>query len=139
MFKWDVQLPCDLDEIESFDDALRDKFEEYSCSLQEHICFITHELLVNSFEATINKYGDDAHQYNLYAEVEMKEDEYIIQISDECGGVPQEALTYDLEDFLHNERGRGLLLIKELVDSISFHREHEEELYTVLVKKKRSG
>lgn len=139
MFKWDVQLPCDLAEIERFDDELKGKFEQYSCSLQEHICFIIHELLINSFEATINKYGDDAHHYNLYAEVEMKKEEYIIQVSDKCGGVPQEVLTHELEDFLHNERGRGLLLIKELVDSLSFHHEHEDELYTVLVKKKRSG
>lgn len=139
MFTLNVKIPCDLNEIEKLEKAIREQLSLYQSSVRDHICFIVHELLINSFEATMKTFSGPSSLYSINAHVEMTHSEYIIHITDECGGVKGEVFTHELEDILLADRGRGLLMVRELVDSISFHQNDEEGLFTVLVKKERGA
>jgi serine/threonine-protein kinase RsbW len=123
MYEITVQCPAKMEAIE-FCDMLMEHISHFF-TIQEREAFVlsVHEAIINSIEAMRKLYGEShARTFSLFMRITEKD--ITILVSDCADGLPAHEIeklqTKHLEDLLLAESGRGLLLIKELMDDIWF-------------------
>jgi serine/threonine-protein kinase RsbW len=111
-------------------------------SLHDRDMFVlsVHEAVVNSVKAVkqLEKKREDGA---MVVSWRITEEEVMVTVADEGGGIPIKEIERlrqgSLEDVLLAESGRGLLLIKETMDAVSF--EPRESGKCAIVMKMRRG
>ncbi|WP_456276071.1 ATP-binding protein [Bacillus sp. AK128] len=137
MFTYELELPCQLHSIEVFDQTAKELLEKFTNS-HHRLGFIVHELLINSLEATRQKYDEEASNYSIKLKITSQQEAVEISVIDQAGGMRLEQIqnldATCLEDLLYSECGRGLLMIKSMVDDMGMYYDRHG-LFEVKVRK----
>ncbi|MBP3950747.1 ATP-binding protein [Bacillus suaedae] len=140
MLVMNFQLPCEEYALEHIGDVIEHSLLKFTDTSDRKLNFVIQELIVNAYEATVKKYEDAALNYHIDIKVEINNDFISASITDRGTGISEQQYRSftkkTLEDALHQERGRGLLMVKELVDQLSFYQE-DHDLFTVSIEKRR--
>lgn len=104
-----------------FADHMMENFAAfYELNEAQELCFVLHELIINSVEASIETAGGK----NVEIAVLYENSEITMTVTDSAGGIPEEqwAVVTDLNvmDLSVSERGRGFLFIQHMVDQLWF-------------------
>ncbi|WP_078553711.1 ATP-binding protein [Alkalihalobacterium alkalicellulosilyticum] len=139
MLSLQFTLPCRIDSISYFDQVIPYAIEQYVGEAQPHFSFAIHELLINSLEAVHTQFGKETSE-EISVDVTVNEVDMIVTVTDNAGGLSEEDLVniheLRLEDIVFQERGRGLLMVKELVDKLTFSKEGEHRFSTKIRKRR---
>ena len=109
----------------------------YNLPYEKEICFVVHELIINSVEAMEGAQIDETETIEIT--VSYKDEELVISVIDKAGGIPEndwdEVVQYDLENFEFSDRGRGLFFVRNMVDSLLFKYVSETKFLVQVSKK----
>ncbi|MFC4322219.1 ATP-binding protein [Litchfieldia salsa] len=133
-----IQIPCKEMVIEQIDDVVKSFLKCLSGDVDRRLVFAIHELIINAFEATLRKYNDQASNYPINLYIKMEENVILVEITDQGDGMAHHLNPIDhkqLEEVLLQDRGRGLLMVKKMVDKISFL--NEGKGFKVSIEKRR--
>lgn len=119
-----------------FADHMMENFAAfYELNEAKELCFVLHELIINSVEASVKA----ASGKNIEIALLYENSEITMTVTDSAGGIPEEqwAVVTDLNvmDLSFSERGRGFLFIQHMVDQLWFENLDDGQ-FTVGVKKK---
>jgi serine/threonine-protein kinase RsbW len=139
MYEIAVQCPAEMEAIEFCDMLMEHLSRFFTVREQEALVLSVHEAIINSIEAMRKLYGEShAKTFSLF--MRITEEDMTILVSDYANGLPAHEIeklqTKRLEDLLLAESGRGLLLIKELMDDIWFE-QRENGQYAIGMKMRR--
>ncbi len=136
--RFQVSVPC-------YDQVVQKIDRITTCSLKElleredrRLLFVIHELLINAYESTILTYADNAPKYPIEVLINIDEQTVSVHVSDYGYGMNEDALVIldqELDGVLMQERGRGLLMVKKLVDKMYFSKK-ESGIFTVSIEKR---
>ncbi|AEH47777.1 ATP-binding protein [Parageobacillus thermoglucosidasius] len=126
MYEMTIQCVATEEAID-FCDLLAEQIARFF-SVQDCDMFVlsVHEAVINSVEA-IKTLRKDAAKKTFLLSLRVTEEDVTVTVVDEGDGIPSKQLERmgeeSLEDLLLAESGRGLLLIKEVMDEIWLERQ----------------
>ncbi|UQZ85895.1 hypothetical protein SK3146_05185 [Paenibacillus konkukensis] len=148
-------------------DEMTESFLKYTGVPQyRKLCFAVHELVINAVEASLSQYGCSGAYGACGAEeqspsladrsgelkaagsgctislkMELVESDIVITISNRAEPSAVQRLHsmrgMTLDDLLHEERGRGLLIAKRLSDELTFDQDERGQITIELRKRRR--
>ena len=127
-----ITIECSviIEEIDFTDKAIRKILECSKFPFAVKFYFALHEVLGNSFESMVKKYGL-SNKHKIMIRLEIGETYAKASVTDIAGGIPEEIWdeleSTSFEDVLHKERGRGILFIKSIVSNFAFNVEKNGE------------
>lgn len=130
-----VEVLPDERSIELVDSIMSNYVSTYNLPNQRELCFVLHELVVNAVEAMqkANK-NEQLIQVRVVQECEQLQ----MIVIDRADGIPkerwQEVLTYNLEEMIDSDRGRGLFFVQHMVDGIWFEQVAPEQFLVGVAK-----
>jgi serine/threonine-protein kinase RsbW len=138
---YEITMQCKAtEEAIDFCDLLAKQIARFF-SLHDRDMFVlsVHEAVVNSIKA-VKQLGRKIDDGALVVSWRITEEEVTVTVTDEGGGIPIKEIERlgreSLEDVLLAESGRGLLLIKETMDVVSFV-PHEGGKCAIVMKMRR--
>ncbi|WP_233414519.1 ATP-binding protein [Thermaerobacillus caldiproteolyticus] len=139
MYEITVKCPATIEAMEFCDAFVESIAQFFSIHERESLVLSIHEAIINSIEAMKQLYGEDHNNtFSLY--MRITEEELMILVIDRANGIPahehKKLHVNSLEDLLLAESGRGLLLIKELMDDMWFEQREDGE-YAIGMKMRR--
>ncbi|KAA0547153.1 ATP-binding protein [Bacillus sp. BGMRC 2118] len=137
MFTFELELPCQYSSIDTFDTKAAEALKSYTDSYRS-LVFIIHELVINSLEASIKKFGSEAARYSIKLIISHADEGLEISVQDFAGGMDLQELEQlgnrTLGESVISESGRGLMMIQQMVDEFKMNYE-QDGLFTVKVRK----
>ncbi|MBM7659972.1 serine/threonine-protein kinase RsbW [Bacillus mesophilus] len=137
MFNFELELPCQTSSIEIFDAAANELLEKCTDS-HRMLSFVIHELLINSLEASVRRFGEEAIHRFIKLKMSYQLSTIEISVIDSAGGMSPESLQHfeqeSLDNLLDRECGRGLLMVKNMVDDLEMDYD-SQGLFEVKVRK----
>ena len=121
--------------IELVDSIMSNYVSTYNLPNQRELCFVLPELVINAVEAMqkANK-NEQLIQVRVVQECEQLQ----MIVIDRADGIPkerwQEVLTYNLEEMIDSDRGRGLFFVQHMVDDIWFEQVAPEQFLVGVAK-----
>jgi serine/threonine-protein kinase RsbW len=138
---YEITMRCKAtEEAIDFCDLLAKQIARFF-SLHDRDMFVlsVHEAVVNSVKA-VKQLGKRIDDDALIVSWQITEEEVTVTVTDEGGGIPikeiERLMRESLEDVLLAESGRGLLLIKETMDTVSFE-PHADGKCAIVMKMRR--
>ncbi|WP_026672188.1 ATP-binding protein [Alkalihalobacterium bogoriense] len=133
-------LPCSLQSISYLDEVVPFVIEQSGEVTQHRFYFALHEILINSYESVQSQYGDKTERNSLIVSIELNQEEVIGTVTDNGGGDIEhcQAIVNEkqIDETLFEDRGRGLLLVRELVDDVSFQKGNGNDVITTIRKRR---
>lgn len=116
-----VEVSPNEQAIELVDAMMASYVSTYDLPNARELCFVLHELVINAVEAMR---GAGKGEQIIEVQIEQDCDTLQMVVIDGAGGIPkeqwQDVLTYNFEEMLTSDRGRGLFFIQHMVDQIWF-------------------
>jgi serine/threonine-protein kinase RsbW len=140
MYEMTIQCAA-TDEAIDFCDLLAEQIARFFLVHDRDMFVLSvHEAVINSVEA-IKQSGEEAGKNTFILSLRITEEDVTVTVTDEGGGIPIKQIERmrekRLEDMMFAESGRGLLLIKEIMDDVWF--EQRENGKCAIVMKMRRG
>lgn len=140
MFTFELELPCQISSINTFDAKATELLQKYTDSYRS-LTFIIHELLINSLEASFRRYGEEAAiHHSMKLTISQDQGAIDIAVMDQAGGIEEEEYQLlhekSLDDLVNSENGRGLLMIEHMVDDLKMDYELDG---TFVIKVRKEG
>lgn len=133
-------LPCSLQSISYLDEVVPFVIEQSGEVTQQRFYFALHEILINSYESVQSQYGEQTEMNSLVVSIELNQEEVIGIVTDNGGGDIEQCQAIvnekQIEETLFEDRGRGLLLVRELVDDVSFQKGNGNDVITTIRKRR---
>lgn len=130
------EVPANYESIYVLDEFCKESLIKTDFKEWKRLYFAVHEAIINSVEATI-KNCERPEEKTIKLRIFASTNEAEVHIIDQAGGIPDDKIEKleerSLEDVLFGDNGRGILLIKELVDKV--WQEKEEGNVLKLYKK----
>lgn len=115
------EVPANYESIYALDEFCKEALIKINFKEWKKICFAVHEAIINSVEATM-KNCEKPEEKTIKLRIFASNNEAEVHIIDQAGGIPDDEIEKleekNLEDVILGDNGRGILLIKELVDKV---------------------
>ncbi|MET4558967.1 ATP-binding protein [Lysinibacillus parviboronicapiens] len=132
-----LNVKPNMQAINFVDQVMENYMTVYNLPYQKELRFVVHELVINAVEAMEKKNTDS--QEKIQVHVIQKDDEIRVTVIDDAKGIAvsdwQKVFEFDLHNLTSSDRGRGLLFIKNMVDSIWFENISETKFLVGISKK----
>ena len=132
-----LNVKPNMQAINFVDQVMENYMTVYNLPYQRELRFVVHELVINAVEAMEKKNTDS--QEKIQVHVIQKDDEIRVTVIDDAKGIAvsdwQKVFEFDLHNLTSSDRGRGLLFIKNMVDSIWFENISETKFLVGISKK----
>ncbi|WP_028552202.1 ATP-binding protein [Paenibacillus sp. UNC451MF] len=141
---------CPCEQFIDMSDEMAENFLKYSGVPQyRKLCYAVHELVINAVEATLrhqasvneaNRCSDSMGlEHIIRLRMELEEGEVVITITNyaelgACQAIHSKR-SANMDDLLHEERGRGLLIAKRWSDQLTFDQEEDGKI-TIQLRKR---
>lgn len=130
-----IKLLPNQQSIHLIDEVMKTYTTMYNLPNKREICFVAHELVINSVEAMKQSQKNDEIEF----QVTHIGEEIVITVTDYAGGIPEDKLKtlfeFKIEELITSDRGRGLFFVKNMVDKISFYQSSEMKFLVKVSKK----
>lgn len=132
-----LNVKPNMQAINFVDQVMENYMTVYNLPYQKELRFVVHELVINAVEAMEKKNTDS--QEKIQVHVIQEDDEIRVTVIDDAKGIAvsdwQKVFEFDLHNLTSSDRGRGLLFIKNMVDSIWFENISETKFLVGISKK----
>lgn len=131
-----IKLLPNQQSIHLIDEVMNTLTNSYNLPNKKEICFVVHELIINSVEAM-----EELKKNEVEIEFQAHLRNGIIEISviDYARGIEEDQLATMFEintkHLTSSDRGRGLFFVKNMVDDISFYQFKENKFLVKVTKK----
>lgn len=129
-----VTCPANLDSLCFLDMFCESTLSFIGSEKKDWICLAAHEVFINIIEAARKQHGE-SHDEKLSVHICSQNNEIEIQIVNDLGGVPEEALesmvNCTFEDVLLEEHGRGLMMIHHIADEWQYTADEDRNIFTL--------
>ena len=132
-----LNVKPNMQAINFVDQVMENYMTVYNLPYQKELRFVVHELVINAVEAMEKKNTDS--QEKIQVHVIQEDDEIRVTVIDDAKRIAvsdwQKVFEFDLHNLTSSDRGRGLLFIKNMVDSIWFENISETKFLVGISKK----